>query len=189
MVILQYRMEKIQLRDVAEGDLPVLFEFQREAEANQMADFPARTREDFVAHWKSKMHGDPGTVQKAIVAGGVVVGDIVAWEHDGKHLVGYWIGKEYWGKGIATRALAEFLSLITARPLHAFVAAHNVASIRVLEKCGFRVFSRGMTHSEVQGREIEDLLMRLSKLPICGQVRHSQSGAGVTGQWGYIKMR
>lgn len=41
--------------------------------------------------------------------------------------------------GVATRALLAFLGEIRDRPLYAGVAEHNHASIRVLEKCGFRV--------------------------------------------------
>ena len=40
--------------------------------------------------------------------------------------------------GVATRALALMLEEVTARPVHAHVVAHNLGSIRVLEKCGFR---------------------------------------------------
>ncbi len=55
--------------------------------------------------------------------------------------MGYWLGREYWGKGIATRALSLFLDQVTARPLYAYVAKHNLASIRVLQKCGFTITS------------------------------------------------
>ncbi|MBP8242640.1 MAG: GNAT family N-acetyltransferase, partial [Thermoflexales bacterium] len=57
--------------------------------------------------------------------------------HSGQREVGYWLGREFWGKGIATRALEAFLAIDTTRPLHAFVVHHNLGSIRVLEKCGF----------------------------------------------------
>ena len=68
---------------------------------------------------------------------GQVAGNVVSWDQDGKRLVGYWIGKEFWGKGLATRALSELLDELTMRPLHAYVAKTNIGSIRVLEKCGF----------------------------------------------------
>ncbi|MFN8426694.1 MAG: GNAT family N-acetyltransferase [Anaerolineales bacterium] len=29
-------------------------------------------------------------------------GSIGSWDMEGKREVGYWIGKEFWGKGIAT---------------------------------------------------------------------------------------
>jgi RimJ/RimL family protein N-acetyltransferase len=48
--------------------------------------------------------------------------------------VTYWIGRSYWGKGIATDALTAFLAVDRSRPLQARVASDNVASRRVLEK-------------------------------------------------------
>ena len=126
------------LRDVAEADLPVFFEHQRDPIAARMASFVPREREAFMAHWHDKVLGNPSNAAKTVVVGGRAVGNVVSWEQDGKRLVGYWIGREHWGKGIATRALTEFLAHEATRPLHAWVAADNVASIRVLEKCGFR---------------------------------------------------
>ncbi len=68
---------------------------------------------------------------------GEVAGNVVSWAHDGERDVGYWIGREYWSKGIATAALGALLAELRERPLFAHVAEHNVGSIRVLEKCGF----------------------------------------------------
>jgi len=126
------------LRDVEEADLPIFFEHQREPDANRMAAFPARERDAFFAHWREKVLGNESNRKKTIVVGDEVVGYVSSWEQDGKRLVAYWIGRAYWGRGIATSALMEFLAHETTRPLHAFVAAQNVGSIRVLERCGFR---------------------------------------------------
>ncbi len=121
---------------MTESDLPILFEYQRDPEANEMAAFPARDHDAFIAHW-AKILGDETVVAMAVVVDRCVAGNIGCWTQDGQRLVGYWIGKEYWGKGVATQMLFLFLRLVTDRPLHAYVAIHNVASIRVLEKCGF----------------------------------------------------
>jgi RimJ/RimL family protein N-acetyltransferase len=51
--------------------------------------------------------------------------------------VGYWIGRDFWGKGIATQALSLFLTEKKTRPLYAHVVKENIGSRRVLEKCGF----------------------------------------------------
>jgi RimJ/RimL family protein N-acetyltransferase len=80
---------------------------------------------------------DDTVIVKTILFDGNVAGNIASWEQSGERLVGYWIGREYWGRGIATRALARFLEAVGARPITARVAKHNVAPIRVLEKCGF----------------------------------------------------
>ena len=61
----------------------------------------------------------------------------MSWTHDDERDVGYWIGREHWGKGIATAALGALLAELQDRPLFAHVVEHNIGSIRVLEKCGF----------------------------------------------------
>ena len=127
------------LRDVCEDDLAVLFEQQRDPDATRMAAFPARDREAFMVHWSTKVLGNPSVRKKVAIVDGRVAGHVVSWDESGRRLVGYWIGKEYWGRGVATAALAEFLAQETVRPLFAVVAKHNAGSIRVLEKCGFVV--------------------------------------------------
>jgi len=121
---------------VTEEDLPTLFEHQRDPEANRMADFPARDRDAFMAHWRRILR-DPTVVARTIAVDGQVAGNVVSFEWSGKREVGYWIGRDHWGRGVASAALAQFLLEDRSRPLHAGVAPHNAASIRVLEKCGF----------------------------------------------------
>ena len=131
--------DDIRLRHVEPDDLPIFFEQQLDEEATRMAGFPSRDRAAFDAHWAKNILGNPPNVARAIVAAGKVAGNIGSWRQDSFRFVGYWIGKEYWGRGIATAALAQMLRVVTERPLHAHVARHNVASIRVLEKCGFKL--------------------------------------------------
>jgi RimJ/RimL family protein N-acetyltransferase len=123
------------LRKVREDDLDVLFEQQREPEAVAMAVFPAREREAFDAHWRRILAS--GNVVRVIEVDGQVAGNVVSWEQDGRRLVGYWLGREFWGRGLATAALAELVQELGTRPLHAWVASSNAGSVRVLEKCGF----------------------------------------------------
>jgi RimJ/RimL family protein N-acetyltransferase len=128
----------VRLRDVAEADLPLFFEHQRDPEATQMAAFPARDRAAFMAHW-TRILADATLAKQTILVDGQVAGNIGSWEQDGEREVGYWLGREYWGQGVATQALAAFLAQITSRPLYAHVVKHNIGSRRVLEKCGFTV--------------------------------------------------
>jgi RimJ/RimL family protein N-acetyltransferase len=125
------------LRAVTEADVPIFFEHQRDPEATRMAAFPARDRDAHAAHWANNILADEAAIARTVVVEGQVAGNVVSWQADGKRLVGYWIGRNFWGRGIATRALAEFLGELTERPLHALVVPHNAGSIRVLEKCGF----------------------------------------------------
>jgi RimJ/RimL family protein N-acetyltransferase len=123
---------------VTEDDLPIFFEDQADPEASRMAAFPSRDREAFVEHW-ARILRDERVLARTVVFDGRVAGNVVSFLHEGRREVGYWIGKAFWGKGIATGALSSFLREETERPLYAGVARHNLASIRVLEKCGFTI--------------------------------------------------
>jgi RimJ/RimL family protein N-acetyltransferase len=129
-------MSTVTLRDVTPPDLPFLFEHQRDPEAVRMAAFPSRDLPAFLAHWEEILT-DPTVTTKVILNGDRVAGNVLSFERSGDCLVGYWLGREFWGLGIATRALRQFLAVETRRPLLAHVARHNLGSIRVLEKCGF----------------------------------------------------
>ncbi len=127
----------VSLRPVHDGDLEVFFAHQADAEASWMADFPSRDHDAFMAHW-AKIRSDASVVTRTAVVGGRAAGHFVSWEDEGQRHVGYWIGRDHWGRGVATAGLALFLDEVTARPLHAYAATHNTGSIRVLVKCGFR---------------------------------------------------
>lgn len=127
----------VRLRNVEDRDLEVFFIHQADPQAVEMAAFPARDKDQFAAHW-AKVRADDALVARTIVADGMVAGNIGSWQDDGQQLIGYWVGREWWGRGVATQALALFVEEVSVRPLYAHVAVHNVGSIRVLEKCGFR---------------------------------------------------
>ena len=150
----------MQLRDVTESDLPIFFEHQRDPDANHMAAFAARDWDGFIGHW-TKILGDETVITKTVLLDGQVAGNVVSWEQAGEREVGYWIGREHWGKGVATRALATFLGHVTGRPLHAHVAKHNIASIRVLEKCGFTISGEPRASSAAGNEEVGEFILVL----------------------------
>src|ERR1043166_5185639 len=127
---------QVILREVVDSDLPIFFEHQRDPEAAQMAAFPSRDHDAFMTHW-AKLRREPSNIIRTMVCDGQVAGNIGSWIAGNRRLTGYWVGREFWGRGVATAALAAFLAEIKERPLPAFVASHNVGSIRVLEKCEF----------------------------------------------------
>jgi RimJ/RimL family protein N-acetyltransferase len=132
---------RVRLRAVRDADLEVFFEHQRDPAAYAMAAFSPRERDAFMAHWH-KILRDDATVIRTVLWDGGVAGYVMSFLRGDTREVGYWIGREVWGRGIATRALSQFLRLVAARPLYAGVAMSNAASIRVLEKCGFVVHRR-----------------------------------------------
>jgi RimJ/RimL family protein N-acetyltransferase len=137
----------VRIRDVVEADLPTFFEHQRDPEAVRVAAFPARDRAAFSAHW-ARILADDSLIAKTVLVDGQVAGNVVCWEAGDERLVGYWIGREFWGAGVATAALRAFVEVMTERPLRAHVATSNVGSIRVLEKCGFVPVGRETTDVE-----------------------------------------
>ena len=129
---------KVTLRDVTEADLPLFYLHQADPAVAAMAGFRPRDEPTFYAHWREKVLPNPENRKHAIVTEtGEVAGNILAFDLHGKRLVGYWLGREHWGKGIASAALQQLLKLETRRPLHAYVIPSNEASMRVLEKNGF----------------------------------------------------
>lgn len=129
-------MPNVVLRDTIDADLEPLFEFQADPEASAMAAFPSRDMPAFREN-QAKIRATPSAIQQTIVADGEVVGWISSWDASDERLVGYWIGRDHWGRGYATAALRAFVEVDRRRPLRAYVAEHNAASRRVLEKCGF----------------------------------------------------
>jgi RimJ/RimL family protein N-acetyltransferase len=127
---------EVLLRDVEPGDLRIFFEHQRDPVAVALVVFRSRERAEFDEHW-ARIMADDTCLKKTIVADGQVAGHIGSFGRDGKREVGYWIDRALWGRGIASAALSAFLRLEQSRPLYAGVAPHNIASLRVLQKCGF----------------------------------------------------
>lgn len=127
------------LRIVVDDDLRTFFEHQRDPEAASLAVHRAREWNDFIAHWRHKVLASPTNETLTILVDDKVAGYVASWEQDGKRLIAYWLGREYWGRGVAHSALGEFLTAHEHhRPIYAYVALSNTRSIRVLEKCGFR---------------------------------------------------
>lgn len=150
----------VTLRDVTVADLPIFFDHQLDPDATAMAAFHSRDKETFMAHWQKAMNDETVTL-KTILYNGQVAGNVVSFVDADKTYVGYWLGKEFWGKGIATRALAEFLKHVQPRPLYAIAARKNRASIRVLEKCGFTVCGVEFILDEAGETMIEEVIMML----------------------------
>jgi len=154
---------QIRLRAVEDADLDLFFEHQQDPDAVFIAAFTSKDpsdREAFDAHW-SRIRGAPGIETRTILVEGAVAGHVASWMENGKPEVTYWLGREHWGKGVATEALRLFVDELGRRPVRARVAKDNLASIRVLEKCGFRVFGELRGYAHARGEEVEELLMLL----------------------------
>jgi RimJ/RimL family protein N-acetyltransferase len=130
----------VTLRPVVESDLEAFYDQQADPESVRMAATPARDRDAHFPHWRRVLEEET-TLVRTIEVDGANAGHVVSFLRDGvgDPEVGYWIAREFWGRGVASSALQQLLALEPRRPLVAHVATHNPASRRVLEKCGFTV--------------------------------------------------
>jgi len=76
--------------------------------------------------------------------------------------IGYWLGEEFWGRGIATAALLgvteHAFAVYDLCRLYAHVFEWNVASARVLEKAGYAFEGRLIKSVTKEGKTIDQLL-------------------------------
>src|SRR3954466_8492673 len=116
---------QLVLREVTVDDLDVLFAHQTDPVAVAMASPVRRTREQFFEHWTKKVIGAPKHRNRAILIDGQLAGFVVAFDRAAMRELAHLLGRECWGRGIASRAVAEFLREEKNRPLHATVAVTN----------------------------------------------------------------
>ena len=120
---------QVRLRGVDDHDLGVFFDDQTDPEATEMTVFPLAARISSRPTGQGPAPTPPRSSARSWRTA-VVAGYIASWEQDGQRLLAYWIGRDLWGRGIATQALAQFTRQVTARPLHAHVACTTAPPAR-----------------------------------------------------------
>lgn len=148
---------------VSADDIAMFYEQQQDPEAAWMVAFTrqdAADRDAFETHWR-RILSDDSVVARTVLADGRVAGNLLKFDTHGQPEVGYWIGREWWGRGVATAALRAFLIEIDERPLYGVVARDNAASIRVLEKCGFIVVGQDRAFAHARDVEVDQVVLRL----------------------------
>ncbi len=156
---------ELKLRKSIEGDLEIFFKNQLDNDANYMAAFTPKDPTDkdaYISKWK-KLLVDKTVNMQTIIFKNEIAGSVVKFEIEGEPEITYWIGKEFWGQGIATNALQQFLLIEKARPIVGRVAFDNIGSQSVLEKCGFEKTGKDKFFANARGKEIEEFIYRLDK--------------------------
>lgn len=158
----------IHLRPIVLSDLFIFFAHQQYKPAQHMAAFVHQDPSDraaFDAHW-SKLMGSDKVLKRSIEHDSQLVGHIMSFDmpndQDGfDREITYWIGHEYWGKGIASQALMQFIKIETTRPLYGRSATDNLGSIRSMEKSGFQLLANERGFANARGDEIDEVVMIL----------------------------
>lgn len=153
---------EVVLRAVIPSDLDHFFAHQQDQAACHQAAFTAPDPSDrgaFDSHWGTLL-GNERILVRTILVDHEVVGHIARfWSGDDAEIT-YWIGRGFWGRGIATAALRFFLEVDSTRPLFARVAHDNLPSVRVLEKCGFKQVGTDRYHAHARKMEIDEIIFR-----------------------------
>src|SRR5262249_5393844 len=123
---------EVELRPVTDTDVEVFYEQHLGRGGRRVAVFPLRDHDTFTTHWRERILADEANYAWTIVADGEVAGHMLCFERDGKREVGYWLGRAYWGRGIATAALAALLREVEGRPPYAYLLRSKVGPIPVL---------------------------------------------------------
>jgi RimJ/RimL family protein N-acetyltransferase len=153
----------IELRDLDDDDLDAIFEMMRDPEGVARAAFTAADPDDREAFdaWINRQRENPDVLYAVVTENGGFAGSIAAFTIDGDREVSFWIARHAWGRGVATAALRMLISREPERPLFARAAAHNAASIAVLEKVGFTELSRDVSFAPGLGLETEEIVFTL----------------------------
>ncbi|MFH8803074.1 GNAT family N-acetyltransferase [Streptomyces sp. NPDC017936] len=152
---------RIDLRPVHDSDLPVFYRQMNDPEALRMAAFTPEDpsdRSEFDDRWKRIRSA---SLVRTVLGDGDVVGHAAVYGEPGEREVTYWVDRAHWGRGIATAALRALLAEVPERPLYARTAADNAGSLRVLEKCGFRVTAHASGFAHARGEETAELVLKL----------------------------
>lgn len=154
---------RISLRPTNRADLDTLFVFQLDPEANYMAAFTAKDmdkQEAYISKY-ARFLDDPTINNQTILLNDQIVGSIAKFIMEGDAEITYWIDRHYWGRGVATLALQQFLLFETTRPLFARAAFDNTGSQRVLEKCGFTKIGEDKGFALARQGETVEYIFRL----------------------------
>jgi len=110
---------------------------------------------------------DPNDFPLMITAGGKVIGGIGLSQIEAGCEFGYWLGRDHWGKGLASEAGRAFLAYAFDRyavdSMQSGVFADNPASLRVQEKLGFQPTGRRFVECLARGKRVEHIDTRLTR--------------------------
>lgn len=149
---------KIELRNFRLADAASVAQLVGDEEVSKWtSNIPFPYSEQDAITWISSTASDSSRSPYAVEMNGRLAACVSYWPHEpGGVEVGYWVGREFWGKGICTKALQLLLASdhFPARmDVFAKVMAQNIGSQRVLEKCGFSFLQNGTVCKS--GNEIE----------------------------------
>ena len=166
------KTERLILRPWKESDAESLYHFAKNPNVGPIAGWPPHKSVeeslDIIKTVFSKKETYAITINgKAIGCVGLLFYPDTNhyWDDEGVEL-GYWIGEEYWGKGLVPEACKELIKHsfedLNIDKLYASFRYDNHQSKRVLEKLGFKYYC-DLKNMDFRGKEIYEIAMTLEK--------------------------
>lgn len=158
------QQRQLKLRRSEKPDLELFFKFQLDERANYLAAFTPKNPTDKAAYLEkfTRHLRDPTINMQTILIDEIVVGSIARFEMHGEAEITYWLDRSFWGQGIATAALKNFLTVETTRPIFGRVAFDNPGSRKVLENCGFVKIGTDQGFANARQAVVEEFIYQLA---------------------------
>ena len=139
--------KRLVLRPFGEGDAASLYEYARDPDVGPAAGWPPHGSEAESLEIIRTVFSAPHVFALALKETGRVIGSAGFVDGHRTELpgpddeIGYWVGKPYWGRGLAPEAVRELLRYgfqdLRLRTVWCNHYEGNAKSQRVIEKCGF----------------------------------------------------
>jgi RimJ/RimL family protein N-acetyltransferase len=111
----------------------------------------------------------------AITLRGRLIGVVSIDDIRGRNRLGYWLGREVWGRGYGTEAVSALVAyaftVLGLRQIRAGVFVDNRASLRVLIRLGFRPIRRIASRSLARGETVDHIATVLTRARFQGTIR------------------
>ena len=165
--------ERLVLRQLALNDAAAFSKLAGDYDISKMTGslphpFPLYSAEFKIMYLRQQKRRGLAYPYAITVNGGELIGvmDLFRSAPDTTLEIGYWIGKPYWGQGLSTEAakaiIQEAKDRLGVQALMAGVFADNPASLRVLEKLGFKTTgSEEMYFSMARMEKARSVILRL----------------------------
>jgi RimJ/RimL family protein N-acetyltransferase len=153
----------VTIRPQTDADIEDVFRLESDELGSDMIAFLPRAPGDrtaFEQAWVRYTTTD-GIIYRIVEVDGAFAGYVLSFLAEDERQVGYWIDRQFWGRGVASAALGLLLAELPGRPLFGRVAGDNSASRRVLEKAGFVLVDTVRELAPRRGHEIDELVLRL----------------------------